>query len=58
MQFPCRFQKFLKGTLFHCQKYADQKYLWSSRTSSEPSKSIIKEDVKKLAMGNNEAIQP
>ena len=33
--------KFLKGPSFHCQKFEDQKYLWPSRTSLEPSKSII-----------------
>ena len=31
--FPCKFQKILKGSSFHCQKYVDQKYLWRSRTS-------------------------
>ena len=35
---------FPPGPPFHFQKYADQKYLWCSRTSLDPSKSIIKKD--------------
>ena len=29
----CEFQNILKGLLFHCQKFVDQKYLWRSRIS-------------------------
>ena len=31
--FSCKLQNFLKGPSFHCQKFGDQKYLRSSRTS-------------------------
>ena len=42
--FPRKIKKSLKGPSFHCQKYKDQKYLWSGRTSKQPLKSIKKHD--------------
>ena len=40
--YPCKFQKKLKVSSFHCHKCVDQKYLWRSRNYQEPSKSIIR----------------
>ena len=42
--FASKFLKISKGPSFHCQKHVDQKYLWRSRTSKEPSRPILKKD--------------
>ena len=37
-------KKNIKRPPFHCQTNVDQEYMWRSRTSQEPSKSVIKKD--------------